>query len=218
MKLKLKSNFFEPWHSAFDSEGLEFRLMNNEGPDRVAMFSVFKRIGLKTPIFGKYKVFLQNKFENGRNVVVYDDIKAHFGEGKRVVNFGDLSIYDKTLYMSEFISPVVYPTQGYVSSSTRQLFIGDQGFTYNYYSLNDWRSNNGRVTISEPIRIDLPKWRQEIQYPLVALDYIGEYYDLKAIDLNISPGLSGLRLPLSSTQIVLSIKTWLTNYVQNQND
>ena len=216
MKLKLKSNFFEPFHCAFDSEGIEFRIVTTDGPDRPAMFNMFKKVGLKTPINGYYDTFVKNKYENERKVVVYDDIRSHFGENKRLLQFSELNVEDKLKYMSEYINFEPKLFTDYISKSTRYLFVGDYGFSYDYYSYNDWRSNNGRVHISEPHRLDLPKWRKEIPYAFFAIDFVGESYDLRAIDFNCAPGVYGVKLGMSSAQMVLAIKEWLKKYVTQE--
>ena len=218
MKLRLKSSFWEPWHCAFDSDGHEFRLMTNEGPNRKEMVSIFKMVGLQTPIFGYYSDFVKIKYEKERKVVVYDDIESHFGKNKRLVTFSELNVEDKLLYMSEYIQTLQRPLAQYISRSTRYLFVGDYGFQYDYLSHNDWRSNNGRVDFTPLMRLDVPEWRKQIPYAMFAIDFVGEQYELKAIDLNIAPGTIGIGLQhfLSSTQMVLSIKDWLRKYMSGE--
>jgi len=97
MKLRLKSNFFELWHAAFDSEGLEFRLMTNEGPNRIEMFNLFRKLGILAPLFGKHGDFIRFKYDVDRHVVIYDDINMHFGEKKRLVKFKSI-----TTFISQF--------------------------------------------------------------------------------------------------------------------
>ncbi len=146
--------------------------------------------------------------------MIYDDIRSHFGENKRLLQFSTLDSEDKTKFMSEWISPQFLPFQKYLGKSTRYLFIGDYGFTYDYFSKDDWRSNNGDVTISTPIKLDKPIWRDKIKYAMFAIDFVGSKNDLKAIDLNIAPGTVGLELGLSGFQMVDSIKRWLDKHGQ----
>lgn len=215
MRLKLKANYYESWMAAFDSDGLEFRLMNNEGPNRLQSFNLFKKIGVVAPLFGKYDDFLRFKYDNERKVVIYDNIESHFGENKRLLKFSDLNVEDKLKYMSEYVEMDKKLWTDYQSKSTRILCVGDSTFQYDYFSFNDWRSNNGRIFVSEPIRLDIPKWRREIPYAFFAIDFVGEPEELKAIDFNCAPGIYGVKLGLSSTQIVLSIKEWLKRYILN---
>ena len=216
MKLKLKSNFFELWHAAFDSEGLEFRLMTNEGPNRIEMFNLFRKLGILTPLFGKHGDFIRFKYDVDRYVVIYDDINMHFGEKKRLVRFRDIVNEDKNKYMSEYIENIQTLFTDYISKSTRLLCVGDACFQYDYRSYTDWRSNNGRVFISDPIRVDLPRWRHEVSYPMFAIDFVGEPHCLRAIDFNCAPGVTGVKLGLSSSEMVLLIKMWYAKYFSNK--
>lgn len=217
MRLKIKSNFFQLWFSAFDHDGLEFRMMNNEGPSRVDMFNLFKEHKIPHAFFGNYNDFLKSGFENSRSVVIYDDIRSHFGENKRICSFSELNTEDKLKYMSEYINTDKMILSDYLSKSTRYLVVGNNCFTMNYYSRNDWRSNNGVVTVTEPVITDLPKWRNKINYAIFAIDFVGPNNDLKAIDLNIAPGVpDSLYKILPPSQMVLSIKDWLRKYVNKE--
>lgn len=213
MKLKLKSNFFEVWHSAFDSEGLEFRLVTTDGISRPEMFFLFTKLGIPTPLYGTFDDFVKKGFDSTQKVVVYDDIRSHLGENKRLCVFSDLEGEDKIKFLSEYIKPTFSPQQEFLGKSTRYIFIGDIGFEYDYYSCNDWRSNNGRVIITEPLRIDIPKWRKEINYAMFAIDFVGQHYEMKAIDLNCAPGVpNSLRKYIKSNEMVYAIKKWLEEY------
>lgn len=214
MKLKLKSNFWEPWHAQFDSEGIEFRLITTDGLNRVEMFHLFNRIGIPTPLFGIYGDFVKNNFDNDKKVVLYDDIRSHFGEDKRLCVFSELNSEDKLLYMSEYINYPVVALSQFIAKSTRYLFIGNSAVRYDYYSYNDWRSNNGRTYITEPAYLEVPKWRQDINYAMFALDFVGEAHELKAIDLNCSPGMPpSIHEFFSAQQMVSLIKEWYKKHI-----
>lgn len=216
MKLKLKSNYFELWHSAFDADGIEFRLMNNEGPSRTQMFQLFKEKGIPHVFFGKYNDFVKNNYSKERKVVIYDNINSHFGEDKRLLKFSELENEDKSKYLAEYVenSPNLFTF--HKGKSTRILCVGDSCFMYDYFSYDDWRSNNGNVFITEPLRFPLPKYRKNIPYAMFAIDFVGELHELRAIDFNISPGIpTSLNKYMSSTMMVLSIKEWLQKYINN---
>ena len=214
MKLKLKSNFWQPWMAAFDSDGQEFRLVTTDGPNRIEQHKIFKKASIPTPLFGTYNFFLKNQYDPQKKVVVYDDINAHLGEGKRLVVFGELKDDEKPICLCEYIDSPISSDQKYVSKSTRLLCVGDYTFQYDYISFDDWRSNNGEGDITESKMIYTPAWRCKIPYAFFAIDMVGPDSNLKAIDFNIAPGIQS-NFPLPATQMVLSIKSWLQKYANN---
>ncbi|HEX5186477.1 MAG TPA: hypothetical protein VFV86_06265 [Nitrososphaeraceae archaeon] len=216
MKLKINSNFHQWYDKYFDSDGLEFRRITTDGPNRPEMFDLFKKWGILTPLFGKISTFIIKEYDKDKKVVIYDNIWSHCGENKRIITFSEALLSERDKYMCEFVEFDKTLFTDYIAKSTRQLFIGNLVYQYDYYSYNDWRSNYGRTNTSEPIQIDLPKWREKIYYPLFAIDYVGPQTELKAIDFNIAPGVNGINLGklISGEFIVSEIKRWLSEYMK----
>lgn len=220
MKLKLIHNFWEPWMAAFDTEGQPFRLVTTDGPSRIEMINIFKHAGLSVPLFGKYNDFVRWGYRDDRKVVIHKNIYSHCGEGKELKYFNKLTKEDKQNYLMEYVEFPESLDSPYYAKSTRFLFVGnDYCFKYHYYSSNDWRSNCGDGEITEPINIEIPNWRYCIYYPFFAVDFVGPDNCLKAIDLNIAPGIdrTGVEKIISPLQIILAIKKWFLD-VQNNED
>ena len=210
MQLKLISDFSDYYDHGFDFDGYPFRRVTTDGPNRVEMISMFRHAGVPTPYFGHYKDFVRTNYSEDKDVVIYTDITKHCGEGKKKKRFGNICCAEREAYMMEYVPFGDLNISEYFSKSTRYLIIGDRCFTYDYFSIDDWRSNCGDGDISEPKEIDLPLWRYCIYYPLFAIDFVDDRGILRAIDLNIAPGTSGVGLNklIPPSQVVLCIKKW----------
>jgi hypothetical protein len=211
-KLKLHSDFREMYDVWFDNDGYIFRRFTTDGPTRPEMINIFKGLALKTPLFGTYQDFLRWNYSDNKYVVVYNDIKKHCGEDKERLVFGGLTEEEKHCYLMEYIDTT---TEEYFSKSTRYLFIGSKlAFSYDYISIDDWRSNCGDGDITMGHAIEVPVWRKDLYWPLVAVDFVAG----KAVDLNISPGIAGVHFKphLSSLQIVSAFKEWYSEYYNVQ--
>lgn len=211
MNLKLVSDFSELYDSFFDSTGFEHRRITTDGPNRVQMFRLFTSIGLDTPLYGYLSQF-KDFVDKNSQVVIYDDVKSHFGEDKRISTLNNLLEVAKirknwNVFCSLFIDT---ETDIYKSKSTRVLVIGKRAFSYEYISYNDWRSNCGDGDIINPKEIDIPIYRKDIPYPMFAIDFV----ENKAIDFNIAPGINGTGVGklISCSEIILSLKSWYREY------
>lgn len=219
VKLRLKSNFSDYYDPAFDEVGLEFRRFTDDGPSRVAMFQMFRALKIPTPSHGYYKDFLGSPL-SGENFVVHENIKLHCGEGKHLLPFSKI---DKNCphFMVQHISTKINGCLSNVKShSYRFLFVGDRQFRYEYISLNDWRSNcgDGDITGCFELFNCLPAWRNQIYYPIFAIDFVGSENDKKAIDFNIAPGLqgTGVNKLMGSYSAVIAIKNWYSRVIDEK--
>ena len=213
MLLKLQSDFLDFYDHAFDLDGYSYRRVTTDGPDRAEMIAQFKHAGIPTPKFGRYADFVRWQFSSDGRVVVYTDLKAHCGEGKKLKRFGTICCAERETFLMEYIPFGDLTCSEYFSKSTRYLLIGDRCFVYNYFSKDDWRSNCGDVDISEPKETEVPSWRYCLYYPMFAVDFVEDKGVLKAVDLNIAPGAKGIGLEklIKPAQIVEQIKKWFSD-------
>jgi hypothetical protein len=181
------------------------------------MFQMFRSLKIPTPLHGYYEDFKQCPFLDTQRVVVHTDIHAHCGEGKQLLKFCDLTEHNKDFLVQYIPTAVNGPLSNVKSHSYRLLFVGDRQFRYEYISLDDWRSNCGDGDILGCVEIynNLPAWRNSIYYPLFAIDFVGAEHAMKAIDFNISPGLTGTGVNklMGSCQAVLAIKNWYSRVI-----
>lgn len=205
-KLKLKSDFTETYDAFFDKEGLEFRRMSNEGPTRLQMFNEFRQLGIQAPKFGGYILFME---DNPDNLVVLHHGNKHNGEGKQLKALKDVNDWERgNCLFCEYYFPTLTMDPKLQGHSSRILCIGNRAWSLEYYSYEDWRSNCGEGDILLKGEIPLPAWRSKLAYPLLAIDFVGPDTNLKAIDLNIAPGIRGIKLGLQGYEIVNLIKEY----------
>jgi hypothetical protein len=211
MNLKLVSDFSELYDSFFDSTGFEHRRVTTDGPNRIQMFRMFTSIGMDTPLYGYLSQF-KDYPDKEHEVVIYDDLKSHFGQDKRISTINNVLTVANirkswTVFCSLFINT---ETDTYKSKSTRVLVIGKRAFSYEYISYNDWRSNCGEGDIINAKEIPAPNWRNNIPYPMFAIDFVED----KAVDFNIAPGITGTGVGklISCSEIILSLKNWYREY------
>ncbi len=213
MNLKLVSDFTDFYDHAFFLDGIPFRRVTSDGPDRLGIFKLLRNIGLDTPIFGHPAYLSEYGFSDETLVVVHTDCNAHCGEGKELKKLGEIKNHESPCLVVEYVKYPAYPIPAisWKSMSTRLLFVGNRCFKYNYFSYNDWRSNCGYVKIENFDEvIPYPKWRDKVSYPLFSVDFVGE--TPKAIDFNIAPGTTGipeLKKVLPPTQFVLTLKDYI---------
>lgn len=204
--LKINSDFRQLYDVFFDKEGLEFRRMTKEGPNRFEALQFMQQIGLKTPLYGHYADFEKQGYQ--QQVVVHKSIYTHNGDKKYLKWFSELDEEEKRCLLVQFIP---YPINTGVSEvkghSTRYLFIGHRCFKMDYISYDDWRSNCGDGDIINLCEIyPYPKYRDLVYYPLFAIDFVGDMY---AIDFNTAPGVpSEVTKMVCNSEIVHEIKRW----------
>lgn len=212
-KLKLKSDFTETYDAFFDKEGLEFRRLTHEGPTRLEMFGEFHRLGLNTPKFGGYMLFMD---DNPENFVVVHTGNKHNGEGKELKRLKEVNHKEQgSCLFCEYNFPTLSLEPNIKGQSTRILCVGNRAWSLEYFSYDDWRSNCGDGDVHIKSEISLPGWRKQLYYPLVAIDFVGPPTGLKAIDLNIAPGLRGIKLGLQGYEIVNLIKEYYKSLVNS---
>jgi len=190
--------------------------MSNEGPNKKEQFELLSEIGMSVPLFGtvaqlaasrhdidllkvlgedhEFQAWEKNltTFQQDQEyVIVYDDIEAHNGAGKRRMTWSAALRECPDAFASEYIAPL-----GEHPVSWRHLHVGDRGFVIQYKSLGDtWRSNVGDVQIDIIGEIEDRTVIANIPYLLYAVDYVHVGFGLvKAVDFNIAPGMSGFGL------------------------
>lgn len=212
LKLKLITDFYSYFNHAFDLEGLDFRLVTTDGPNRLEMFKLFVKLGLNTPEAGTPIGFKNRGFTNDTRLVVYTNLNSHCGEDKTLCTLAEaLKQFPhnfSSLYIDSELKDTIFSE--YQSISERLLIIGNRTFKANYMSRDDWRSNCGDVQVSPYYEVkSSPPWRNLVNYPMFAIDFVGEYKRL-AVDFNVAPGSNGTNLKeiLPATELVFAVKNW----------
>ncbi len=207
--MKLVSDFHDFYDHCFDGHGPEFRRLTTEGPNKKDQFALLQAAGFLTPPHGKVKEvggsYWEAENRSVRDVVVYEDLQAHCGQGKRVVRKCDYAFDGNVsrlptlhalgeLFCSAYVAsagPHGYWQPHGPSVSWRLLQIGPHRFWVEYRSTDDWRSNCG-TTVCALIGAekDVGLYPRLEGYKLFAIDFvIGKH--LYAIDFNVAPGLRG---------------------------
>jgi hypothetical protein len=205
MELNLKSDFRDYYDFMFAKDNINCKTllrMAKTSRSRWEDYKILNSYGLITPVLAKGKETFVEQISmrhehpgggadmDGRHVVVYDDITAHRGEGKRLVEWQDAP---EDAWIGEYITPVVSGRFGGQSQDTwRYLFIGDRVYSLKYSNPNsDWRSNVGDdIDIKLISAISRPS-ATLIREPLLAIDMIQRGGTWYAIDYNDAPGVGG---------------------------
>jgi len=202
-RMRLITNFGDYYDAWFGTDGPEFRRRSDEGLSKPDQFRLMADAGFRTPPHGLFGDIANSWWEEeGRRVsflVVYDDLFAHAGEGKRLVqscwarwdgciNRIQQSRERSSMFCSAYVGNGFNPNP----CTWRLLQVGRHRFWIEYRS-NDqdqWRSNCGDVTC-EVLSVELDHGVvTPIPYPLWAIDFaIGK--ELYAIDFNNAPGIRG---------------------------
>lgn len=226
IKLKLFSDFKDYYDFAFDSQGEPFNRYSRNDMPRDVMLRYLESIGCKTPLHGTVvdvvsrvcnnKLCIEefcclnagvsncscDDICNNGFVVVYDDMFAHCGDGKRLLSFNEALEMCPNSYCTLFIPG----NENRAGSSLRFLQVGNRKFWLKYWSFEDWRSNVGDgdcVVLSECINESYPVYG----YPVFAIDFIFAGNSIMyAIDFNTAPGLKPLQDIMSPTDVYTEIK------------
>jgi hypothetical protein len=227
MRVKLLSDFYDYYDCMLDLDGEVMTRFSVNELSRLDMFHKMLGMGLVVPIFGEIFPY-KNEFRlvvpcnygwSGRSVkfnmqrmptdhkmVVYNDVYAHRGMGKELIEYRDAGRY---LYKT---ASLYIPGWGEYPRSYRYLRVGNlEPITLQYTSYSDdWRSNVGDVDIEiipNTLNIDI----ENTESPLMAIDFVKDREDnLFAVDYNTSPGLrwTGIEDIYSATTIANSIREW----------
>lgn len=226
--MKLLSDFRDYYDYAFDGRGEEFlRYAANFGPSKVEQFRILEAANYYVPKRGLLGDLLERADRNDR-FVVYDDVNAHRGDGKRLVATwqlrsnphmgmpgGDRFFHEKQKFASEFLGDTAKPP-----ISHRWLHVGSRHFYLRYTSSHPWQSNVGDDADCQLIDEYLPEQKRpmmfpELPYALYAVDYVtgkdGREY---AVDLNVSPGIRGTGVEdlLKPYDAVKEIEQWFVTH------
>lgn len=213
--MKLVSDFCEAYDYHFNNNGPIFRRVTTDGLNKPDQFTFLLNAGFSVPPHGLVED-VRNQWWGQEgiwvdNVVAYDDLNAHCGEGKTLLtrqtfhNLGGRQDTGRELYRlcklfcSAYLGKYTHVRP---SVSWRLLKIGPHTFWLEYRSFDDWRSNCGDVDI-QVIDVKLNEGpHSTIKLPLFAIDFvIGK--EMWAVDFNIAPGIrgTGVERYLSGKQI-----------------
>lgn len=143
-------------------------------------------------------------FEQFARVVVHTDEMAHRGEGKLLLSGTDaLRDYPDT-FCTQYIP--TRPDGG--AFSQRLLVVGDLNFIIEYAS-EDWRSNVGEVQTAVRNRFDGQRPTYPISSPIYAIDFVANGTDIRAIDLNVAPGLDLIKPYVTAEEIYAQVEKYL---------
>jgi hypothetical protein len=194
MKIKLKSDFHDYYDHWFDdsSSSTTFTRLSTNGMSRPEMFNFFTHYNIPTPKYGLVK-----NLTNCYNVVVYEDLYLHRGEGKLKLAYHHAMEKYSDYFASKYLPPDNTVFQGIdsinIGISYRYLSVGNKNFWLKYTSLDNWKSNWGDVVIE--ILHDMEDGgNYYFELPLYAIDFIKHKDILYAIDFNISPQIKGTGL------------------------
>ena len=224
MKIGLISDFLDYYDNHFENRYFSnfiWKRLSTGGLSRLEILKFLNYLGFNTPIFGTigevadhiivtelYNSKDEDIFFKFTEVVIYDDLQAHKGEGKKLLTLEKALETNPQSFCSVYMRSLI---DG--SRSNRYLQIGNRAWTLLYES-PDWRSNVGDVKISvldEMLKI--PEWTKKIQEPLFAIDLVpvGSHY--YAIDFNIAPQIKGTGLEeiLKPEETAMLIKNALIN-------
>jgi len=168
------------------------------------MFAILASKDLTIPNIG---VVESPAFRDGSLVVVYENERAHRGNGKWLLTAEDARKFFPGCLASEFVYTNDTSCSG---KSWRLLRIGSRTFWLEYRSQDNWKSNCGEVSVRllDTKPEGLPGI--ELEYPLFAVDFVPDGQMLWAIDLNIAPGIRGTGVEdiLKPMGIAEEIKRW----------
>jgi hypothetical protein len=222
--VKLISDFNDYYDHCFDNRGAEFRRVTTDGPNKVELFDLLKKAGFTLPPHGRVVEVMNAYWDEERRpvrgLVVYDDLQAHCGKGKRLVQTsrckwdGCLSrLPELNELCAKFCTAYLGVGAGYAdprgpSVSWRLLQISPHRFWIEYTSKDDWRSNCGDCDCSViGFELDAGPYPKLEAYKLFAVDFvIGKH--LYAIDFNVAPGIRDtvVEVVLKAREVVEAIE------------
>jgi hypothetical protein len=221
--MRLISDFTDYYDHNFDGGGAELHRISTRGLAKPDQFRLLSRAGYVVPPHGLVKDVggSWNELEKRyvRALVVYDDLFAHRGEGKRLIQEmhyrfdGNVSRLPQLYELGEkFCSAFIgWPLRGYCES-IRHLLVGHHHFVIQYRSDDRWRSNCGNVTC-QTLSWE-PDWDRPAAldpYPLCAIDFVtGKDGLLWAVDFNNAPGVrhSGVERFLKPAEFVAALSEY----------
>jgi hypothetical protein len=190
MAMKLISDFQEYYDIYFDGQGKEFSCLTTQGPNKIEQFKLLEELCLKTPKYGLVKNLINESYF----LVIYEDIHAHCGQGKILVDCVFDDEFNREKYSGYFCSEYIGHSKVPPSKSLRLLNIGCRQFLIEYKSFSDWRSNCGEgstICLGETKKYYY--LQDKISRLLWAIDFVeNANYELVAIDYNESPGVKGI--------------------------
>ena len=182
------------------------------GPSRRFQHRLLVDYGFAVPDFGDAASVTRR---GAGTLVLYDDERAHRGEGKRLVTAATLTGPDLGRYAARY-----FPPASGQATSTRLLAVGSWLCVLRYESDDGWRSNVGDVTVtfreagpltSETLQRYAPDARP-LGAPLWAVDLVDAEPGPLAVDLNLAPRLAGTGVEqlATATEVVAELGRWMT--------
>lgn len=195
--MRLISDFRDFYDYAFDRESDRtfYRNAGDRTMSKIMQFRLLKSLGFKIPLVGPPDVLHRQGLGLIDLVVVYEDDRAHCGEGKILTEL-ETALKD---YADHPCSQWINTTGEFDrSQSYRLLQIGDRAWLLRYEGVGGWMSNhceNTQIYIEAEIEA-LPNFG----YPLFAIDFVNKVNEpfpealedltrLFAIDFNTAPGM-----------------------------
>lgn len=167
------------------------------GLDKPGQFRLFARLGLNTPPHGTVQEIRRRLMEpNGPlgppraaaddvGCVVYADVLAHRGEGKRLLPLGQAAREHPDAYATLYVPPFGDPL------TFRYVRFGQMGFWLRQRGAGSgWRSNVGEQ--EDVLERIVETTANPVPRVLWAIDFIPSVQGLLAIDFNTAPDLATL--------------------------
>jgi hypothetical protein len=216
--VNLISDFKDFYDYAFDRESDRtfYRNAGDRSMPKMDQFRLLLTQGFKVPFVGTPDELIGSLGPSDL-VVVYEDDRAHCGEGKILTEI-DIAFHD---YWDYPCSQWINSTGEYDrAQSYRLLQVGDRAWLLRYEGTGGWMSNhcdNTDIFIEGEIEA-LPNFG----YPLFAIDFVNKVNDpapetledlkrLFAIDFNSAPGMrwTGMNDILQAAEVVQLIRSAL---------
>lgn len=189
-QVKLVSNYEDKYDKYFSNNGVEFRRIAEEGPDKITQFFILQKMGYAVPEHG----FVKDLAHKDYDLIVYTDPTVHDGEGKVLLKPKEALDLYPDCYCSQFIE-----CSQNITTSYKLLQIGKRQFMVRYSSDHDWMSHKSRFTTDilaeSPRQMYIPK----LGLPIWSIDYICDINrnDMPvAVDFNVAPNLNDIDIHL----------------------
>lgn len=167
--IKIESDFNDYYDELSDNESdLIYKRFRKESMSRVKALKKLSELSIATLELKPVSKFLKQEFP----LVVYTDIKAHDGIGKRIVTYEEAMNYYSNYIASRYIEPDN-------NCSIKYIQLGKRRFTIKF-ELNEPLKIGGVTDIKESEQ----QYNDKIDIPIYSIDYIENNGKLIATDFN----------------------------------
>lgn len=214
MRVKLASNFRQPYDPFFDRDGeVTFRRFTTEGPNRWDALKVLKAHGISVPAHGSVSDIYYSEGDpyecmdrSNLKLVVHTDETAHSSHGKILLDAEEAFIAFPGTFCTVYHETSKIYAQPGKAVSLRYLSIGKRRFWLKYIGDHPWRSNiYPSIEVVKETDLD-----HKLPYPLYAIDFVMADTDMLAVDFNIAPGITGTGIEehISWPEVAKEITEW----------